>query len=93
MDNDAYIKRLDEIEKTYAPEEMPPDSPEQARVRADEGAKATGSPTLHEPPDPAPVANVGSSPSSMAAPPNIGHEDHGGAPGDPQTEARDPMGT
>ncbi len=44
----------------------------------------------NEPPAAAPVANLGNAPSAAMAAPNIGHNDHGGAPGDPETEARDP---
>lgn len=90
MDNDSYFQKLDEMERTYAPEELPADDPEQLRVRAEGDADASGL-TLNEPPSAAPVASVGSSPSSSAAPPNIGHNDHGGAPGDPETQARNPL--
>src|SRR5438045_2551380 len=51
-------------------------------------------PTNHyveEPPAASPVANMGNSPSAAMAPPNIGDRDHGGAPGDPETEARYPL--
>jgi hypothetical protein len=83
---------IDEFEREYAPEELPPDDPEQARVRADEGSGTFDATAFNEPPEPAPVANVGPSSGAPAAPPNIGREDHGGAPGDPQTEARYPIG-
>ena len=39
----------------------------------------------------APIASVGTSPSGFMAPPNIGNESHGGAPGDPETQAGYPM--
>lgn len=90
MNDDAYFQKLDDMEATYAPEQLSPDDPEQQRVLADGDTAAAGL-TLSEPPSAAPVASVGSSPSSSAAPPNIGHADHGGAPGDPGTQARDPL--
>ena len=83
---------MDEFEREYAPEELPPDDPELARVRADEGSSTFDSTAFNEPPEPAPVANVGTSSQAEAAPPNIGHEEHRGAPGDPQSEARYPIG-
>jgi hypothetical protein len=86
MDNKEWFRELDEQERVYAPEDLPVD--QQGRVRADEG-HVYGDP--NEPPAPAPVANVGTSAQADAAPPNIGHVDHGGAPGDPETEARDPL--
>lgn len=92
MNNDEPLfQGMDELERTYAPQQLPPDDPEQARVRADEGSDSIGGTTLKEPPSAAPVANVGSSASGMAAPPNIGHAEHGGAPGDPETQARYPL--
>lgn len=87
------VQRLDETERVYAPQQLPPDDREQARVRAEGDAGDVGGATLQEAPDAAPVATAGSSPSSVAAPPNIGHEEHGGAPGDPNTQARDPFDT
>ncbi len=92
MDDDSYFQKLDELERTYAPEQLPTDDPEQLRVRAEGDSTASGL-TLNEPASAAPVASVGSSPSGSSAPPNIGHEDHGGAPGDPETQARDPLDT
>jgi hypothetical protein len=82
---------MDELERTYAPEELSPDDPEYARVRADEGGKFIPGYAGEEPPAAAPVANMGNAPSAAAAPPNIGHVDHGGAPGDPQTQAGYPL--
>ena len=92
MDEKPLFEGMDELERTYAPQELPADDPERARVSADEGGNGgVREYTLNEPPSPAPVANIGTAPSAAAAPPNIGHVDHGGAPGDPQTEARDPF--
>ena len=42
------------------------------------------------PPAPATVANLGTAPSAAMAPPNLGYVPSSGAPGDPQTAARDP---
>ncbi len=98
MNGEPEFQRLDEIERLYAPEELPADDPEHARVRADEGgtdqsAGAGQAVPLGEPPSAAPVANIGTAPSAAAAPPNIGHQDHGGAPGDPETQAENPLDT
>ncbi len=90
-DDKPLFQGIDEFERTYAPQELPADDPEQARVRAEGDTSDTGAETLADVPDAAPVATTGTSPSAIAAPPNIGHEDHGGAPGDPQTQARDPL--
>lgn len=76
-DDRPLFQGIDEFERTYAPQELPPNDPEQARVRAD-GDEVEGS-TLLDIPSAAPVANIGTSPSAAAAPPNIGHEDHGRA--------------
>jgi hypothetical protein len=89
FDNPEMIQRLDEVERTYAPQQLPADDPEQARVRADDLDQSNPIIAL-DAPAAAPVANLGSSPSGLAAPPNIGHADHGGAPGDPGTQARNP---
>jgi len=59
-------------------------------VEAEEGG-AGGVVTSGDVPAPGPIATVGSSPSGVAATPNIGHEERGGAPGDPQTEAENPL--
>ena len=95
-DERPLFQGMDELERTYAPQQLPADDPEQARVRVDEeGSREDedeGRSTLLEPPSAAPVASVGTTPSSSAAPPNIGHANHGGAPGDPQTEAGYPIG-
>jgi hypothetical protein len=97
MDNSnerPLFQGMDELERTYAPEELSPDDPEFSRVIAEQDPETTNAVRAlrEEPPGPAPVANLGSSPSGEMAPPNIGHEDHGGAPGDPETQARDPFG-
>jgi hypothetical protein len=89
MDDKPLFQGMDEFERTYAPQELPSDDPEHQRVVADEGD--VNDPTLTKPPIPAPVANMGNAPSAASAPPNQGHQDHGGASGDPKTEARYPM--
>lgn len=91
MDERPLFEGMDDLERTYAPQELPPDDPERARVTADEGRDASAGYDLDEPPSAAPVANAGNAPSAAAAPPNIGHEEHGGAPGDPNTQARNPV--
>lgn len=87
--SDPLFRNTDEQERIFAPDQVPEIS-ERARIEGDLDASAVGA----APPEPAPVASAGSSPSSLAAPPNIGHADRGGAPGDPQTQAHpDPLGT
>ena len=81
---------IDEFERTYAPGELPPDDPERQKAQLDEGGSFRDATDIEEP-SAAPVANLGSSPSGAMAAPNIGHRDHGGAPGDPETEAEYPM--
>jgi hypothetical protein len=69
-DDKPLFQGMDELERTYAPEQLPPDDPEQARVRADEGADAVARSNANEPPAAAPVANMGNAPSAEAAPPD-----------------------
>ena len=92
MNDKPLFEGMDEFEETYAPQQLPTDDEAQQRVRLDGDADDDTS-ALIEPPAAAPVANMGNAPSAAMAPPNIGHEDHGGAPGDPQTQARDPFET
>lgn len=91
MDDKPLFQGMDELERVYAPQQLPPEEGENVRARLEEGGE--GGPAFGEPPAPAPVANLGNAPSAAAAPPNIGHEEHGGAPGDPNTEARNPLDT
>lgn len=77
----------DAMERIYAPEELPADAPEQARVRADNDASLVDH---NEPPIAAPVANLGTAPSAAMAPPNLGPANANEAPGAPNPEARDP---
>src|SRR5690242_1988592 len=94
MDDDKPLfQGIDEYERTYAPQELPEDDPERGRVRAEgeDMDESAGGLVEEEPPSAAPVASPATSPSSVAAPPNIGHEDRGGGPGDPDTQARNPI--
>ncbi len=88
MDNPEHFRKMDEEERIYAPQELPLD--EQERVREDEGEPNVAL-DVDEPPAPGIVASGGTSSSAEMATPNIGHADHHGAPGDPETQAADPM--
>jgi len=98
MDGDTRNERplfqgVDEFERQYAPEELPANDPEFARVRVEGDFDDFDTvPDTEEPPNPAPVANVGTTPTGEAAPPNIAHEPTRVAPGDPQTDAGYPIG-
>ncbi len=78
---------MDEFEREYAPEELPLDDPARARARIEGDHDTDADAALLEPPAAAPVGNIGTSPSGAMAPPNIGHGDRGGGPGDPDTQA------
>ncbi len=93
MEDKPLFQGIDDYERTYAPQELPSDDPEKKRVLAegDDVDDSAGASTLEDAPSAAPVASPGSSPSAIAAPPNIGHGDRGGAPGDPDTQARNPI--
>ena len=91
MSDKPLFEDIDEYERTYAPQELPPNDPDHARVRVEGDTGDIGTPASAEPPEPAPVASPGSSPSSVAAPPNIGPDDGVGAPGDPDSQAGYPM--
>ena len=80
--SEPLFKDADAQERLIAPQQVPGDGQIRARLEGDT------SKFVDEPPAAAPVASPGSSPSSVAAPPNIGHEPTRGAPGDPQTQAR-----
>jgi hypothetical protein len=97
MDSDKPLfEGIDEYERTYAPEGLPASDPDGARARLEGDAGVSdggdGGDRGSAPPDPAPVAVIGTSPSSMAAPPNIGHDERRTGPGDPQTQADYPIG-
>jgi hypothetical protein len=89
MSDEPLFSDADEQETLYAPNQLPAER--QARVRADEGTNADNTDRT-EPPAAAPVASVGTTPTGQAAPPNIGQRDSSGAPGDPDPEARYPIG-
>ena len=91
MSDKPLFEGIDELERTYAPQQLPPDDPEHTRVQVERDASEVGAPDPAGPPEPAPVASPGSSPSSVAAPPNIGPDDGVGAPGDPDTQAGYPL--
>ena len=88
MSDTHLFQDTDAQEKLYAPQQVPG---ERARVLAD-GDTGDTSYTAHDVPAAAPVANLGNVPSAVASAPNIGHTDNGGAPGDPQTQGRYPIG-
>ncbi len=80
----------DEQERIYAPEQLPTDSSEQSRVRAEGDSSVVDH---NEPPIAAPVANLGNAPSAAMAAPNLGPANSHTAPGAPNPEARDPTDT
>ncbi|GAC1538073.1 MAG: hypothetical protein NVS2B7_08760 [Herpetosiphon sp.] len=86
MSDAPLFQNTDEQERVYAPDQLPAD--QQTRVHLDGERSRIRS---DEPPSAAPVASVGTTPGGQSAPPNIGHDDQGGAPGDTRTEARDPL--
>ena len=65
MSDQPLFQNMDEEERIYAPEQLPPE--EQARVRADEGRVRVDP---EEPPTAAPVANMSNAPSAAMAPPS-----------------------
>lgn len=71
MSDKPLFQNTDEQEAAYAPDQLPGDQRE--RVRADEGAGA-GLGDANEPPAAAPVSNIGSSSSGLAAPPGVVEE-------------------
>jgi hypothetical protein len=90
-DSRPLFQGIDEFERTYAPQELPKDDPEGQRARLDDDTNYTD-PSDLQPPKPAPVASVGSSPSGEMAHPNTGYSDRGGEPGDLEIESRRPIG-
>lgn len=91
QNNDQLFKNMDEQERIFAPEQVPGIDIPSHEVDAG-GTAGSSSGVANEPPAAAPVANIATSPSASAAPPNIGNEEHRGAPGDPGTEAEYPIG-
>lgn len=87
MSDRPLFQNSDEQERIYAPQQVPE---EQAQVVADEGADTVNNDA--DVPAAGPVASTGTSTSAIAATPNIGDNASGGAPGDPETDARYPIG-
>lgn len=82
---------MDELEREVAPQELAPGDPARSRAKVDDQSSEAHDYEANEAPSAAPVGVVGTSASGSMAAPNIGHVDHGGAPGDPQTQAADPL--
>jgi hypothetical protein len=87
MSDAPLFQNADEQEQIYAPQQVP-GAASRARLEGDGNIHDT---SAVEPPAAAPVASVGSSPSGVAAPPNVTDDDRGGAPGDPGTQAHYPL--
>ncbi len=87
MSDGPLFQNADELEATYAPQQVPQ---ERAKVVADEGVDGVGDNA--DVPAAAPVASLGSSHTGSAAPPNIGAGDPGTAQGDPDPQAEYPIG-
>jgi hypothetical protein len=86
---EPLFQGIDEYERTYAPEELPPDDPERKRAVKDEESDAGA--TDLEPPSAAPVGTLGTSPSGAMAPVNEGREKRP-APIEVETDAPDLLG-
>ncbi|HST04993.1 MAG TPA: hypothetical protein VLQ48_09680 [Chloroflexia bacterium] len=73
---EPLFQGMDELERVYAPEELPDDDPDKKRVRADDAGDDNRGYKLDEPTVPRPIATVGTSasgtvPSGTIAPPEI----------------------
>ena len=92
-DSRPLFQGIDEFERTYAPEELPPDDPEakRARIEGETETDTVDTSESVEPAIPAPIAAIGTSPSGQMAPPNIGRERRDRAPGEPDPQARYPI--
>jgi hypothetical protein len=88
MSNAPLFQNADEQEAVYAPQQVPGAA---GRAQLEGDANTGDLSAANEPPAAAPVANVGSSASGVAAPPNITNDDQGGAAGNPGTQARYPL--
>lgn len=78
-DEEPLFQGIDELERTYAPDELPEDDPQRKRVRADEEDDAGRGYNLDDPTVPRPIVSVAPAssatvPSGTVAPPNIGVE-------------------
>jgi hypothetical protein len=89
-DNKPLFQGMDDFERTYAPESFPDANLPPNETDVDSVARDTS--RALEPPAAAPVANVGPSSNAPSAPPNLGRDDGVGAPGDPDSVARYPIG-
>jgi hypothetical protein len=88
MSDAPLFQNVDEQEAIYAPHQVP-GADVRARVEGDTNTADLSA--ANEPPAAAPVSNVGTSPSGVAAPPNIGPDSGNTAPGDPGTQAHYPL--
>lgn len=92
LGGDQLFKNADEMERTYAPQTVPGTNIPPTEVDVD-GTAGMGTYPANERPAGGPVAPIGSNPTGSAAVPNVdGHDEHRGAPGDPETQARYPIG-
>lgn len=80
MSDQPLFQNMDEEERIYAPEQLPPE--QQARVRADEGREPAG---RDVPPISAPIANLGNAPSTAMAPSSDDFAELS-SPSDPDTD-------
>ncbi len=92
LGGDQLFKNADETERIYAPQTVPGTDIPSTELDAD-GSAGLGTFRDNERPAGGPVAPIGSNPTGSAAVPNVaGHDEHRGAPGDPETQARYPIG-
>ena len=78
-DEEPLFQGIDELERTYAPGELPEGDPERTRVRADEEDDAGRGYNVDDPTVPRPIVSVAPAssatvPSGTVAPPNMGVE-------------------
>jgi hypothetical protein len=78
-DEEPLFQGIDELERTYAPEELPEGDPARKRVRADKDDDAGRGYNLDDPTVPRPIVSVAPAssatvPSGTVAPPNMGVE-------------------
>jgi len=90
MQDEPLFSNTDAQESAFAPQQLPGGA--QDRVRADEGTRRNpGDADAAEPPDAAPVANLGTAPSAAAALPGV-DEDGEPAGSDPEVLGSDRRG-
>ena len=78
-DDEPLFQGMDELERTYAPDELPEDDPERQRVRADEEENGGRGYNIDDPSVPRPIVSVAPAssatvPSGTIAPPDMGIE-------------------